>query len=113
LWFMAIWVGSVLDWANEPLADGLGLVRPAGAGMDPACVSGACAAEEFCVPRTAVDPPRAADIWLAAALDDTAGGVMRLTVGRENALAVGRAPGLAFAPNWLSRVGLTFTRFSD
>jgi len=73
--------------------------------MDPTRVSGECAAEEFCVPR-------AAAIWLAAALD-TAGGVIRLTVDRENELEAGRAPGLAFAPNWLSRVGLTFTRFSD
>ena len=110
---MAICVASVLDCANEPLADGLGLVRPAGAGMDPARVSEARAAEEFCVLRTALDAPRAAAIWLAAALDDTAGGVMRLTVGRENALEAGRAPGLAFAPNWLSREGLTFTRLRD
>jgi len=80
-------------------------VRPAGAGIDPACVSGACAVEEFCLPR-------AAAIWLAAALEDTAGGVIRLTVGRENAPEAGRAPGLAFAPSLLSGVGLTFTRLT-
>jgi hypothetical protein len=52
-------------------------------------------------------------MWLAADLDDTAGGVMRLTVGREKALATGRAPGLAFAPTMLSRVGLTLNRLKD
>ncbi len=38
---------------------------------------------------------------------------MRLTVGREKALAAGRAPGLAFAPTMLSRVGLTLNRLKD
>jgi len=89
--------------------------------MDPARVSGA-RAEAFCAPRGSADPlfrpleaspPRAAAMWLAADLDDTAGGVMRLTVGRENALEAGRAPGLAFAPSMLSRVGLTFIRLKD
>jgi len=90
--------------------------------MDPARVSGARAAGAFCAPRDIADPlfrpleavaPRAAARWLAADLDDTAGGVMRLTVGREKALAAGRAPGLAFAPTMLSRVGLTFNRLKD
>ena len=53
-----------------------------------------------------------AAIWPAAALDDTAGGVMRLTVGRENVPEAGRAP-LVLAPSMLSRVGLTLTRLSD
>jgi len=38
---------------------------------------------------------------------------MRLTVGREKVLEAGRAPGLAFAPNVLSRVGLALIRLSD
>jgi hypothetical protein len=38
---------------------------------------------------------------------------MRLTVGLANASEAGRAPGLAFAPSVLSRVGLTFTRPKD
>jgi len=52
-------------------------------------------------------------MWLAADLAETAGGVIRLTVGLENALEAGRAPGLAFAPSMLSRVGLAFTRLKD
>jgi hypothetical protein len=38
---------------------------------------------------------------------------MWLTVGRENAPEAGRAPGLAFAPSILSRVGLALIRLSD
>lgn len=53
-------------------------------------------------------PPCAAAVWLAGL--ETAGGVMRLTVGRENALEIGCAPAPALAPSMPSRVGFTFTR---
>ena len=88
-------------------------MRPAGAGTGLAFVYEARAPEEFCGPRIAPEPARAAAIWLAAALDDIAGGVMRLTVGRENALDAGRAPARALLPTLVSLVGLTFTRLKD
>lgn len=129
---MAICVGSDLDCPDEPnprfealiLCGGRGTFRPAGEGMDLACVSETRPAEGFSTPRAAdseprdigdplrapEDTPRAAATWLDL---DAAGGVIRLTVGRENAPAAGRAPGLAFAPSILSRVGLTLRRLSD
>jgi hypothetical protein len=126
--FMAICDGSVRDWAGEALpmgrspmpprlklpafCGGRGTLRPAGDGIDRVCVCGACGVDDPAFRPLEVSP-RAAAIWLAAALDDTAGGVMRLTVGRENAPEAGRAPELAFAPSLLSRVGFTFTRLRD
>ena len=68
-------------------------------------------------PRVIGDPVlRGADATLLCAdaapndLAEEAGGVILLTVGRENAACDGRAlAGVARAPSMLSRVGLAFT----
>src|SRR5262245_37883645 len=82
------------------LCGGRGTLRPTLPGIDRAVVF-----EEL---RDIGEPRlRAFD----AARDETAGGVIWLTVGRENELAEGRA--LVVRPSVFARDGLTFTWLSD
>jgi len=78
-------------------------------GVWPAAWSGALLAFEVSGPRAAwLSGARAAEVAALLARAGLAGGVMRLTVGREAAAFVGLAAGRpAFAPSMLSCVGLT------
>jgi hypothetical protein len=115
LWFIAIWgalrlamvglltarfgVGAMLELPR--LCGGRGTKRPAGAGEDSAVVcrpSGGRVAVGVCGLCEAG--------WVAVGLEEAAGGVIRLTVGREAADRDGRAA--AFGPSMLSRVGDAF-----
>jgi hypothetical protein len=88
------------------LCGGRGIKRPAGAGSDLAlldCPSGARLCVGLVVPREAGVP-----VFCKVGLAELAGGVIRVTVGRDATAEDGFAAGRpAFGPSTLSRVGET------
>ena len=91
------------------LCGGRGTKRPAGAGEDSADVcrpSGVRVAAGIALLRVAGVAGLCEAGWIEVGLEEAAGGVIRLTVGREAADSDGRAA--AFGPSMLSRVGDAF-----
>ncbi len=89
---------------SGPRAAGVFTLRPA---VSPPRVAGEAAS-----PR-AVGEPKLREAGEPKFPCDVAGGVIRLTVGREKALADGRTPAVARPPTIASRVGVAFTRDND